>query len=322
MQDEHEYLPAIPVLQLPPTGGVDFSLSKNPVALFLARLSPTSRSTMTYVLQDAADRFGYEDVPITEIPWHELEPSHVTALMAVLREDDYAPNTAALYVAAIRGVMNEAWLQQQISHERLARIRAIKPYRGARLPKGKNLKRSLIRELMENCANDERPQGIRDAAIIAILYGSGMRKTESINCNLEDVNFEERTIRVIAKGNKEMIKYAPPWAFDKLKAWLECRAKVTPDANYLFNRIRKGGNITDERLTKHAIYYIIKRRGLEAGVSMTPHDFRRSFITRVIDEHDVSIAQKLAGHSSIATTARYDMRDEEKKRTVVDRLDL
>jgi hypothetical protein len=57
-------------------------------------------------------------------------------------------------------------------------------------------------------------------------------------------------------------------------------------------------------------------------VKIMPHDFRRSFITRVIEEHDLSIAQKLAHHSNIQTTANYDVRDDNERRRAVDRFDL
>jgi len=281
---------------------------------------------MTYVLQDAADRLGMADIDIYDVPWHCVEPGHVTALVATLRADDYAPNTTSLYVNAIRGVMNEAWRQNLISHDQLLKIRSVKPVSGTRLSKGKNIRRTLIRELMEVCAADPRPQGRRDAAIIAILYGSGMRKSESVNVNLAQVDFVERSLQVLGKGNKQLIKYAPAWAFDTLNQWLELRRSVLPagqdDDPFLFNRIRRGNHITRERITKHAIYFIAKQRGRQIGVEIMPHDFRRSFITRVIEEFDLSIAQKLAHHTNIATTATYDMRGDNERRRVVDRFDL
>ncbi|WP_229635548.1 site-specific integrase [Pseudomonas syringae] len=298
----------------------------SPLTLYLARLAPSSRVTMTYVLQDAADRLGMADIDIHDVPWHCVEPGHVTALVATLRADDYAPNTTSLYVNAIRGVMNEAWRQNLISHDQLLKIRSVKPVSGTRLSKGKNIRRTLIRELMEVCAADPRPQGRRDAAIIAILYGSGMRKSESVNVNLAQVDFFERSLQVLGKGNKQLIKYAPAWAFDTLNQWLELRRSVLPagqdDDPFLFNRIRRGNHITRERITKHAIYFIAKQRGRQIGVEIMPHDFRRSFITRVIEEFDLSIAQKLAHHTNIATTAAYDMRGDNERRRVVDRFDL
>lgn len=299
---------------------------RNPLSLYLTRLAPSSQLTMRYVLQDAADRLGFEDINLEDIDWHLLQPEHVIALVAALREDGYAPNTSSLYVNAVRGVMNEAWRMNLISQEHLLRMRTVKAAPGTRLSQGRNLRRSLIREMMEVCAADPRPQGLRDAAVIGILYGSGMRKSESVNLDLAQINFEERSLRVIGKGNKELIKYAPDWAFAKLQAWLAFRREQLKegeqDDSFLFNRIRRGSHITRERITKHAIYYIARQRGEQVGVKIMPHDFRRSFITRVIEEHDLSIAQKLAHHTNIQTTASYDVRDDNERRRAVDRFDL
>ncbi|MCJ7956730.1 tyrosine recombinase XerC [Pseudomonas sp. RGB] len=299
---------------------------RNPLTLYLTRLAPSSQLTMRYVLQDAADRLGFEDINLEDIDWHLLQPEHVIALVAALREDGYAPNTSSLYVNAVRGVMNEAWRMSLISQDHLLKMRSVKAAPGTRLGQGRNLRRSLIRELMEVCAADPRPQGLRDAAVIGILYGSGMRKSESVNLDLTQINFEERSLRVTGKGNKALIKYAPAWAFEKLTAWLDFRREQLKDGEqddtFLFNRIRRGSHITRERITKHAIYYIARQRGEQVGVKIMPHDFRRSFITRVIEEHDLSIAQKLAHHSNIQTTASYDVRDDNERRRAVDRFDL
>ena len=299
---------------------------RNPLTLYLTRLAPSSQLTMRYVLQDAADRFGFEDINLEDIDWHLLQPEHVIALVAALREDGYAPNTSSLYVNAVRGVMNEAWRMSLISQEHLLKMRTVKAAPGTRLSQGRNLRRTLIREMMDVCAADPRPQGLRDAAVIGILYGSGMRKSESVNLDLAQINFDERSLRVIGKGNKELIKYAPGWAFAKLQAWLEFRREQLKegeqDDSFLFNRIRRGSHITRERITKHAIYYIARQRGQQVGVKIMPHDFRRSFITRVIEEHDLSIAQKLAHHTNIQTTANYDVRDDNERRRAVDRFDL
>lgn len=299
---------------------------QNPLALYLARLAPSSQLTMKYVLQDAADRLGFVEVDIHEVPWHQLQPGHVIALVAALREDGYAPNTSSLYVNAIRGVTNEAWRQGLISHEHLLKMRSVKPSAGSRLTKGKNIRRTLVRELMDVCAADPRPQGRRDAAIIAILYGSGMRKSESVNLDLAQIDFAERSLQVTGKGNKQLIKYAPSWAFTVLNDWLELRRSCLPEGQsddaFLFNRIRRGSHITRERITKHAIYFIAKQRGRQIGMDIMPHDFRRSFITRVIEEHDLSIAQKLAHHTNISTTASYDMRGDNERRRAIDQFDL
>ncbi|WPP02220.1 tyrosine-type recombinase/integrase [Pseudomonas sp. HR96] len=287
---------------------------------------PSSQLTLRYVLQDAADRLGFGDSDINEVPWHQLQPGHIGSLVAALREDGYAPNTSSLYVNALRGVINEAWRLGLIEHDHLLRMRSVKPAAGTRLGQGRNLRRTLIRELMAVCDSDPRPQGRRDAAVIALLYGSGMRKSESVNLDLAQVDFAERSLQVTGKGNRQLLKYAPAWAFERLGAWLKLRRSLLPagvgDDPFLFNRIRRGSHVTRERITKHAIYYIARQRGAQVGVKIMPHDFRRSFITRVIEEHDLSIAQKLAHHSNIQTTASYDVRDDNERRRAVDRYEL
>lgn len=185
---------------------VDSVATPNPMCLYLARLAPSSQSTLRYVLQDAADRLGYEDRNLEDIPWHQLQPEQVIALVATLRRDGYAPNTSSLYVNALRGVMNEAWRASLISQDHLLKMRSVKALGGTRLSRGRNLKRGLIQELMAVCAADPRPQGVRDAAIIAVLYGSGMRKSESVNLDLAQVDFTQRSLLVLAKGNKQLVK--------------------------------------------------------------------------------------------------------------------
>lgn len=295
---------------------------EDPATFYLSKLSDGSRSMLRYVLQEIADRLGYDDSDLTDVPWNLIDSSTVVALITALQNDGKAIATIGLYVNAVRGVMTAAWSLGHIDRDHLDRVRAVKAPKGSVLPRGKNLKRQVIRELIEACEAEEGPTGLRDAAIVAVLYGTGMRKTESISTLVSSINFAERCIQVTGKGNRQLKKFAPEWVFDKLKAWLEMRDKVTPQAEFLFNRIRKGEAIQAEGLTKHGIYHIIKKRGLQVGIKIMPHDFRRSFITRIIDEFDLSIAQKMADHATMTTTARYDMRGDDKKRTVVDGLTL
>lgn len=290
----------------------------DPATYYLSKLGESSRGMMRYVLQEIADRLGYDDSDLTDVPWNLIESSTVIALSGALQSDGKSVNTVSLYINAVRGVMNAAWALGHIPRDQLDKIRDIKPPKGTVLPRGKNIKRNIIKEIMACCSADERPQGKRDAAIIAVLYGTGMRKSESVNILLANINFEEQCIQVLGKGNKELRKFAPDWVFNKIREWLELRDQVTPNAPYLFNRIRKGGAIVDVPITKHAINHIVKQRALQVGIQIMPHDFRRSFITRIIDEHDLAIAQKMADHATMATTARYDMRGDDKKRTVVD----
>ena len=154
-----------------------------------------------------------------------------------------------------------------------------------------------------------------------------MRKSESVNLDLNQVDFAERSLRVIGKGNKQLIKYAPAWAFAKLDAWLELRRSSSSRkvkrmtgfcsiASVVAATSPANASPNTRSITSPA------SAATQVGVKIMPHDFRRSFITRVIEEHDLSIAQKLAHHSNIQTTANYDVRDDNERRRAVDRFDL
>ena len=98
-----------------------------------------------------------------------------------------------------------------------------------------------------------------------------------------------------------------------LADWLTIRGDG-PGA--LFVNIWKGGHLKGNRLTTQAVYHILQKRAAQAGVKdLSPHDFRRTFVGDLLDAGaDIAVVQRLAGHASVTTTARYDRRPEQAKR--------
>ena len=101
--------------------------------------------------------------------------------------------------------------------------------------------------------------------------------------------------------------------------WLRLRGEL-PGA--LLTPVNKGGRVLIRRMSSHAVYLVCRKRAEEAGIStFSPHDMRRSFVSDLIDSGaDLSVTQRLAGHSSITTTAGYDRRPEARKRDAAERL--
>jgi len=175
---------------------------------------------------------------------------------------------------------------------------------------------------MSVCGRDSSPAGIRDAALTAVLYGAGLRRSESVGLDLADYNVETGELAIRgAKGRKDRLGYATNGSADALKDWLVSRGG---DPGPLFCRINKGGKITVRRLTDQAVLHVLKKRAVQASVaSFSPHDLRRSFISDLLDAGaDISTAQQLAGHSNVQTTARYDRRGEVTKRKVAELLHI
>jgi site-specific recombinase XerC len=308
----------------------------NPYLNFLRRLKPPSRETLRFCLQQVASIMGADDVPLEEIMWHKLKRSHLQAMVSKLDALGYAHKTCALYLTAIRGVINEAHYANLIPSFEVAGIRSVKPFPQNRLPVGQFVEDPVIKALLEDCAQDTRYQGVRDAAIISLLYGCGLRRAESVAVDISKVNQKEWSLTVIGKGDKEMKKWIAPGAASRMKTWIELRNRFCEESGPLFTRIRKGrkvrspvddldpmrpgytpGAITSDGLTPMAIYFILKERSTKLGFHVKPHDLRRTFVTRMIEKHGEGMAKMLADHSNLATTLKYDMRGDKQKQAAM-----
>ena len=148
---------------------------RNPLTLYLTRLAPSSQLTMRYVLQDAADRLGFEDINLEEIDWHLLQPEQGDrAGCGLARGRLRAPIPHRCMSTAVRGVMNEAWRMSLISQEHLLKIRTVKGCaRYTPEPGAQSASHVDPRNDGRMRCRSAPPGPARDAAVIGILYGSG-----------------------------------------------------------------------------------------------------------------------------------------------------
>jgi site-specific recombinase XerD len=239
-------------------------------------------------------------------------------------------------LSAMKGVLKSCWRLGLMTADERDRASDVEPVRGTRLPPGRSIPRGELRSLFEVCAaeaNDPRmrARGVRDAAMLALLYVGGLRRTELASLRLSDYDPEERTVRIRGKGNKERRVYAEGGADLLLASWLKLRGEGNPDEP-LFLPVRKDGEVQHldphgekkVSLSDQAIYKMVKRRHKEARIKeVSPHDFRKTFVGDLLDAiGDLSTVQKLAGHSDPATTARYDRRGERAMREAASHLHL
>ncbi len=249
-------------------------------------------------------------------PWSELRYQHTQAIYTHLLETR-APATANKMMAAVGRVLKEAWKLGQMSAEDYHRAIAIERRTGQRLLKGRALSAGEIVAILNVCCQDESVKGCRDAALIAVLYGAGVRRREVVALELENWNSVDYCLTVRrGKGDKDRTTYLDDGAAAALLAWLAVRGE---HKGTIFHPLRKGGLIEMRSMSDQAVLDILQERGLEAQVAdFSPHDFRRTFISNLLDAGaDISTVQKLAGHASPVTTARYDRRGEAAKRKAV-----
>lgn len=248
-----------------------------------------------------------------ELPWHQLRYQHVAAIRARLVEDGLAPATVNATLCAVRGIAAAAFGLGMMDADTLQRIRTIKPAKGDRLPAGRALSAGEVAALMGACANDSSPAGARDAAILGLLYGCGLRRAEVVALAVDAYHRETGELRVLGKGNKQRLLYVENGAAAALGDWLTVRGA---EPGPMFTAINKGGRILSGGMSGQALYDMLRKRAAEARVSaFSPHDMRRTFIGDLLDAGaDIVTAQHLAGHASVTTTARYDRRPEAAKR--------
>ncbi len=294
-----------------------------PLAAYLATLAPKSQTVVKERLATVARLIGVDPAAM---PWHDLRAHHLDYIKGRLTEEDpltekkRAPATINLTLAALRGVLRQARNQNLLTDEEYRRITEVKPARGSRLPAGRSVDGGELKALVEACYRDPSPAGARDAAILAVLYIGGVRRTELVGLALADYTADPPTLRVRhGKGDKERLVPLTASAAVVVNAWLVRRGD---HPGRLFLPVSQIGEVHGDGLSSIAIYNMLQKRAAQAGVAhVSPHDMRRSFVSDLLDAGvDLSAAQQLAGHASVVTTARYDRRGEASKRKAVETL--
>jgi len=288
---------------------------RNPVDIYLAGLSATGRRTMAQKLEVVAGLLGYADA--RAVVWDRLRFDHVVAVRSGLSDFGLAPATVNATLAAIRGVAKAAWSLGIFSGEDYNRIATVKGLRSSRLPSGRALTIGEVTALFDACYEDKTAAGRRDAAILALLLGAGLRRAECAALSLSDYNAESRDITVQGKGDKQRLMPLGDTANHALQDWLQVRGDWSGS---LLCPVGKNGAIEQKGIGAPAIYAALIKRGKAARVArFSPHDLRRTYTSGLIDSSgDISIVSKLLGHASIDTTAIYDRRGEAAKRKVVE----
>jgi integrase len=298
------------------------SADRHPALVYLARLSPGSRPTQKRALDTLAEIASGGRHDLFSFPWADLRYSTAQWLRAILAER-YAPSTANRHLAALRGVLREAWRLGHLSAEEFHRAVDLRSVGGERQPAGRSLDRGELRALFDACVADRSPAGARDTALLAVLYAGGLRRAEAVGLDHDDYDAATGALLVRhGKGRKERRVYLNGSARAVLGGWLRLRGD---EPGPLFHAVKKGGRIDRTKsISGQAVLYILRRVASRAGVKpFSPHDLRRTFIGDLLDAGaDIATVQALAGHANVQTTARYDRRPEEARRQAAELLSI
>lgn len=248
----------------------------------------------------------------------DLDMTSVRGHIADLNRAGKARSSVARKLSGLRTFVRYLRREEIIEHDPTAM--AVAPKRDQTIPT--HLSEPEIERLIET-PDTGAPLGRRDRAILELFYASGLRLSELVAIDLEDVNLSGRMVRVMGKGGKERLVPFNQSALDAIKAWMKDRAVIlwkggetmaarptrgaakrprAPKADPLFINYR------GSRLTGRSVDRLLRRYVAQCStrLGISPHALRHSFATHLLQRGaDLRAIQELLGHARLSTTQRY-----------------
>jgi len=225
----------------------------------------------------------------------------------LLSSTDYAPSTINLRLSAIRKLAREADDNKLIDDPLLLLpgVGKVENVKSSGVRSGNWLTKAQAQKLI-NSPDITRLKGIRDRAILAVLIGGGLRRSEAANLKIEDIQQRDgRWVIVDLIGKRKRVRTVPlpTWAIQAINEWTE--AANIQEGN-LFRPVNKGERITGDSITSQTVQDVVKEYAGKCGFSIAAHDLRRTF-AKLARKGDAPIdqIQLTLGHASVATTERY-----------------
>ncbi len=230
-----------------------------------------------------------------------IKQNHITDFFKSLKEIGLASSSAARYYSSLKGFFTFLFLSRYITENPIEKVSSPKL--------AKNLPSVLTVEEVDSVLSKpdtKNKLGLRDKAVLELLYACGTRVSELINIKISDLFFDDEVIRVFGKGSKERIipigSSAVKWINKYLKESRVLLMKKTKSENYLFLNNR------GTKLSRMGVWKIVDRYVKEAGIEkeVHPHTFRHSFATHLLEGGaDLRAVQEMLGHADISTTQIY-----------------
>lgn len=247
----------------------------------------------------ATDLRQFVDLVDDNSGWERVSKAELRRFLSHLNRSGYSRRTVSRKVSCLRSFFR--YLVRE-------GVLTANPVMSIELPKqGKALPMFFYPEEMAAllASTDTGPLGVRDRAMLELLYATGCRASELMGIDVNDIDWQQQSIRVIGKGNKERIVHFGAGAREALDIYLrEARPLLckTPKVKSLFVNYR--GTALSQRSLGRIVDKYVNKAALHDGLS--PHSLRHSFATHLLDNGaDLRAVQELLGHKNISTTQIY-----------------
>ncbi len=259
-------------------------------------LSPNSVDSYTADLAQFVNFLEFQKIE----DWGQVDTAVILAWMVDLSKKGLSAKSRARHLISIRGLFRYLTVEKMITKNPVKDVGI--PKTGLALPKIAGV--AEIEALLSS-PDFRKPRGLRDAAMMEVMYGAGLRVTELISLKLQDINLDVNFVRVLGKGSKERVVPVGTKAHKAVTKWLnEGRKQILKGVSSPHLFVARAGR----PMTRQAFWKIIKKYALIAGIgdNLTPHTLRHSFATHLLEGGaDLRSVQTMLGHSDISTTQIY-----------------
>jgi len=277
---------------------VEKGLAKNTLLSYNRDLA----SFCTYLRQNSVDSL------------QAVSRGQITDYLYTLQKDGKATSTCSRNLASIRSFFHYLFQEKLVNADPTAQLQS--PRLEKKLPR--ILSAQEVGLLLEQ-PDERQVTGMRDKAMLEVIYASGVRVSELISLDLGDINLEAGFLRCTGKGTKERIVPLGSRAVREVKNYLNgSRPKLVRQATELSLFVNQHG----KRLTRQGFWKILKKYARQAGIrkEITPHTLRHSFATHLLENGaDLRSVQEMLGHADISTTQIYTQISRNQLKNVYDR---
>lgn len=254
--------------------------------------------------------FYKEYIKKENLDYLKIEYLDIRHLFNYLDENNYSKNTISRKISSIRSFYKYLARNNYIKYNPFTLVSTVK--KDQKIPKF--LYYNELEKLFDS-VDINTEFGIRNRLLLELLYATGMRVGELENIKLKDINFNEQTIKVLGKGNKERLTYYGDYAKEYLELYLEkSREKLLKNSKEEYLFINNKGKRLTSRGIRYIINDVIEKSSLDLKIS--PHTLRHTFATHLLNEGcDILSVKELLGHESLKATQIYTHVTNESLRT-------